>query len=138
MNRLTHAPKAPDVDDVERQHGGFNDFPDNWRELTEAEFARAGFWSYQPRFIETRQMMTGRGPGGGTPAAMEKGMIPATLFHYGDGTGHAIRTDYWEKRVRFYAFGCAHKWQEIGSAGHCLHRMKCDACGRTQVIDSSD
>ena len=126
----------------ERVFGKFNDFPPNWREVTEAEIAtRSAGRCYSPVLREYRQM--GTCVPGGEP------LLPATLEYYHDGSGRALHHDYWGRRLRWFMFErCAHTYAELSMAearaagiyhgGRCYHVNRCTKCGYVNSYDSSD
>ena len=113
-----------------------NDFPDGWREITPEEFSTSDFFSYSPEYIEYRQMYDNHKAG-----------VHAKLFHFPDGTGIAMSNEYWEKKVRFYKFGCEHSYNELSTKqaseegvshfGNCYHVYKCSKCNHVMSQDSS-
>lgn len=105
------------------------DVPKDWREITEKEFAQGQFRIFTwVKGIENR--------------------FNGTLFWFYDGTGVAICTDYWGGKVKYYAFGCDHKYVEllpeeckirgIEHLGRCYHVDECQKCKRISTRDSSD
>jgi len=156
MYNMFHSPYAypeghpdhdPEVTKALREHektwGGFNDTPPGWREITEEEFVRSNFFSYDPEKVEHRQLMH-------AGITDEKGTAPlhgARLYFFWDGTGVALMDDFWAGKIRFFAFGCKHKWREVygdevkklgfGRLYSHDHALVCDECGRMKVVDSS-
>lgn len=120
----------------EQKYGSFNDFPPNWREVTEAEIATESLGRmYSPVLVEYRQM--GKLEVGGPP------MLAATLSFYHDGSGSAIHYDYWGKRVRWFMFGLCdqHNYTRVKSPGNGrsgLHTDRCTKCGYQNSYDTSD
>lgn len=85
---------------------GYNDPPVNFKEITEADFAKSQFHSYSPTHIEFRQMILKDDL---SPGKLNGGkMVQAKLFWFGDDTGVAISADYWKGKVRYFSFGCNH------------------------------
>ena len=142
---------------IEEKHGAFNDFPDNFREITEKEMAsRTPMGTYTPEHIEYRQMCR-KGTG-----EFENGRVHAHLYHFHDGTGVAMEVDCWGvgyypakdrqenykgQHIRWYAFGCKHKMRGMTrkelddrkvSLWPCMHASICEKCDYHQVVDSSD
>jgi len=102
--------------------GGYNDYPPGWRRITTKQFAQSKFFSFNPVWVETRQMLS-KAPGA------KGSMTPAILHHYWDDTGVAMVHDYRKGTVYYYAFGCAHDY----TTG------KCSKCGRSaDNFDTSD
>lgn len=124
-----------------KHFGGHNDFPPNWHELTEEEFARSPFFSYPPKVIEYRQMRKYH------DGRLHDGPAIMTNLHFmNDNTGYAIVADYWDKKVHFYKFGCEHQWgdatAELKRRNRYLHTTEhasfCEKCGFLRIVDSSD
>lgn len=110
--------------------GGYNDFPNNWREIDVTEFGKTMNY-YKFIASEFRQMVS---------EDYTSPSVSATLFVYHDQTGIAI-----DRNGRTYAFGCDHemeetKWdsEKFGTRFNCNTAYKCKKCGYTKVIDSSD
>lgn len=101
----------------------FNTPPRHLREVDDAYIAtRSLFGQYEPQAVEFRQVPL--------PDATGREVFTSLhLYHYWDGTGVAYAPDYWGKRVRWFAFGCA-------DPEHTIHR--CPGCGHAATIDSSD
>lgn len=126
----------------ENVYGGYNDFPPGWRSITPEEFSQHPFWTYGFVATEHRQMW----PDGRCRPGVK--MTAARLFFMYDGTGVAMEQDYWGKTVRYYAFGCDHKYEELGQRyclenniphfGRCWHVYRCTVCGHRDAQDSSD
>jgi hypothetical protein len=117
-----HTLKAPDgsIDGM---------LPNDWREISEKEFAQGQFRIFsRVKNIESR--------------------FNGTLFWFYDNTGVAIVTEYWQGKVKYYAFGCDHKYVEltpeecglrsIEHFGRCYHVEECSNCKRISTRDSSD
>lgn len=131
--------------DHEKKWGGFNDFPPNWREIGEKEFAQSHFFTYTPKFVEYRQMLE-RDERGLMKIAGK--CVSAFLYLYDDGVGYAIQSDYWGGKVHYYRFGCDHSYRAISSdecrnrniyhGGKCFHVSECTKCGYIHAVDSSD
>jgi hypothetical protein len=139
---------------LRQKYGEFNDFPENFREITEKYLAQNTlFQSYTPEYVEYRQMCR-KGTG-----AFATCPVHAHLYHFHDGTGVAIAIDCWGhgyyakpstyegKHVRFYAFGCEHKFRGMTEAErnerkvalwNCMSASICEKCGSWNVVDSSD
>jgi hypothetical protein len=121
-----------------QQFGGFNDFPPNWHEISEAEFAKSSYFTYSPMLREFRQMKN-RGD-------HNEPMIGAHLHWMHDNTGFAIVNDFWACKIKFFAFGCKHEFsdptEELKSRGlklfACQHAMFCKKCNSLSIVDSSD
>ena len=117
-----------------------NAFPVGWREIAPEEFSQSDFFTYSPTHIEYRQMCDKSTP--------NKPMTSAKLFHFSDGTGIAMSSDYWAKKILYFKFGCDHSYSElskhecgtrgIGHHGMCWHVYECANCGNILSQDSSD
>jgi len=115
-----------------------NDFPEGWREISSEEFARCQFFTYSPTHIEYRQMQDDD----------HRTSTSAKLFHFADGTGVAMSSDFWGKKVIYYKFGCDHKYVELSRSesessgiqhrGMCWHVYRCAKCENIMSTDSSD
>lgn len=86
----------------EKRNGTYNEFPPDWREISEGEFARSRHFTFEPALVEFRQMMR---PFGETDTTKDTPAVSANLFWQANGTGYAVVNDYWAKTVKFYAFG---------------------------------
>lgn len=141
-----HALHNPTITQAVREHdekwGGYNDTPPGWREITEADFVKSTFFTHEPGKIEFRQLMkAGLTDEQGAP------LICARLYYFHDGTGVALMNDYWAGKLRYFAFGCDHKWHKVygdeakklgfGTLYSHDHAYVCDECGETKVVDSS-
>ena len=101
---------------------GYNDPPVNFKEITEAEFAKSQFHSYTPTHIEFRQMILKDDL---TPGKLAGGkMVQAKLFWFSDDTGVAISGDYWKGKVRYFSFGCNHDVEQKTFAPGCTPQCK--------------
>lgn len=122
----------------EEKWGRYNDYPSNWRELTEQEFAQSWFWLYCWNLYEFRQM-----------GDSVRGYQAARLFfltHF--NMGFAMANEWRTGKVRYFQFGCDHAWKEISQAechtrkishfGRCYHVSVCEKCGNVWAVDSSD
>ncbi len=85
---------------------GYNDPPQNFKELTEEQFAQSGFHGARITHVEFRQMLVNDDM---SPGKLSRGkLIQARLFWFDDDTGVAISSDYWKGKVRYFSFGCNH------------------------------
>jgi hypothetical protein len=110
--------------------------------ISEAEFAKALVFTYTPvAFGNVRvESLPDRDP--------QFGGFYLLCFHAHDGTGVLMDRDFWAGTVRFYAYGCAHRYRELTSAecrardiyhgGRCFHVSECQDCGYINAVDSSD
>jgi len=132
-----HSFSAAEQKEHTEKFGGSNDFPPGWRELSEKEFAKSMFFTYHARAYQFRQMRD--------PADPLSPVVSATLFFMHDGTGYSMISDYWGGKLRFYTFGCDHKWgdasEELKKRGIRLHQHEhahfCTKCGYLSIVDSS-
>jgi hypothetical protein len=72
----------------------------------------------------------------------------ARLFLMYDKTGYAITRDYWAGKLRYFKFGCEHKYRNISleeaidrnlpRPARCLHIGECEKCNHILSTDSSD
>lgn len=113
----------------------YNCLPEAWREITDAEFLlqRATGFKYMSYLQASRDFKGNDLWEGG----FLNGHIDVTIFYRDDGTGFAFGTipsDY--KTVRFFAFGCNHKYETI-SWENFDHHVKCQSCGDERHIDTS-
>ena len=130
----SHDPKVnAAIEAHKEQYGGYNDAPPGWREIDEAAFVKGHFFTYNPEKLEYRQLRQGDRP-----------MLSVRLYFFHDGTGVGMSGDGGE--LRFFAFGCQHKYRELsvkearehGFQMHAFdHAYTCEKCGHTHVVDSS-
>jgi hypothetical protein len=143
MHKLIYANKDEGPPATSELHS--NAFPEGWREIPVGEFARSNFFTYSPTFVEYRQMYPTDDDG---IIQHQTKMTAAKLFHYNDGTGIAMSSDFWGKKIYYYKFGCDHKYKEMGMNeakergfqhhGMCWHVYECVTCGDVMSTDSSD
>lgn len=143
IQSFTYISEGPETAKHRETYGGYNDFPPNWRKLTEKEFAQSQFFSYSPTLVEHRQMLP---PGGLRPGG--KPALTARLYFYSDGSGLAMSNDYWKGKVQYFAFAaCVHEYRRPTEAEHeagvvrparCFHVSICDKCHHVHAVDSSD
>jgi len=107
----------------------YNHLYEGWREITECEFTRSGFFNVPIVATQYKQVML--------PSEQEKGSRSIRAFLFQDGAGVAMSQDYWQGKIRYFAFGCQHEFKEE-TIGRCLHQHTCIKCGFVQIIDSSD
>lgn len=120
----------------------FNKTPEHWREISEKEFVKGKFFQYNPSKIEFRQLRDC-----GVKAESGSPLVNARLYHFWDGTGVAMMDDHWAGKIRFFAFGCDHKYQEVSGqtardlgfrfTGNCEHAYVCEKCGHRKMVDTS-
>lgn len=115
----------------------------DWREITEAEFARSSFFTYSPIAEGYRHLIYDyNGDNLDEQLSMR-------IYYMWDGTGFGLYSDYWKKKLRFFRFGCAHTYREYGAkeaqekgwpheSWRCYHNTVCTKCGHFFAYDSSD
>lgn len=90
---------------------GFNDFPYGWKRVTKIHWLTL---VNMPSWMEYRQMMVFRNPDGSTKKMIDPlKPIHAYLFWFSDHTGCAFSRRRNGKTMRFYRFGCEHKYIPI-------------------------
>jgi hypothetical protein len=119
----------------------YNEAPLGWREITIEEFGSSAFFSYSPKFYETRQILR---LADGTPTG--EPMISANLYFLTESEGFALSAK--NGHVRFFRFGCEHRERELSQQdclerkiihhGYAWHVYECEICGRIRPVDSSD
>lgn len=115
--------------------GGYNSFPDGWREtekkedidMIENRLSQA-LWIAQ----ESRQMYP---PG---PPYIQ--MVSATLYFTEAQNGFAVSRIWtleqgWIKK--YYLFGCQHSKSVSKKLGNCWYQYTCQDCGYQYSVDSS-
>lgn len=122
--------------------GSYNDPPPNFREVTAEEISQSDFFTYSPTFYFYRQINPDR------LLWDEKYFLSVRFFGMSDGTGYGIAHDYWEKKIRWFRYGCEHKYREMSQAeargrniphfGMCYHVYECESCKHVMAQDSSD
>ncbi|WP_186039708.1 hypothetical protein [Burkholderia gladioli] len=103
------------------RHYGCDMLPSGWVEITWEEFAKSKFFMYTPKAVGWIRTTIG----------------DAKLFFMHDQNGYALINDYWGGTVKVFRFGCEHDMKSE-TVGNCLHRYTCQACGFSEVVDSSD
>ena len=122
--------------------GGYNDVPPGFRELTEKEFAQSAFFMYSPVGMFFRQIDPKN------ISSEEKYFLSVHFYHFHDGRGFGLAHDFWAGKVRYFAYGCSHKYRAVSQKdarargiahfGMCYHVYQCEVCGRLKSEDSSD
>tara|TARA_Y100000034_G_scaffold117909_1_gene157935 strand:+ start:3578 stop:4012 length:435 start_codon:yes stop_codon:yes gene_type:complete len=143
MQKIIYTDKIPDNCATKGLHP--NLFPDGWREIDVEEFAQSEFFTYSPTHVEYRQMYDSNTDG--VPSFRSSPMVAARLFHFHDGTGIAMSNEWWDKKVRYFKFGCDHKYNELSQKesrdrsishfGMCYHVYECEKCNYIMSQDSS-
>jgi len=116
--------------DTSSGRSAFNSPPVNLREVSEHTYVLSSFFNRIPTHIEYRQVYIDK-------PNLTREMIELTMFYHPDNTGYALSRKYWDGKMRYFLFGCEHKWKST-NIGRCLSRDTCTECGYTTVIDSSD
>jgi hypothetical protein len=133
---------APDNKAHTARYGETNELPPNFKEITEADFAKSIFFIHSPDFWEYRHITSPKDIKKFKWGAKGKELsthFTLRLAYFYDGTGFAIAHDYWAGRVRYFSFAvCEHKEKTCRNVGNCLNTYTCKACGFTETIDSSD
>ena len=120
----------------EEKCGGFNSFPPNWQEISEAEFwERFAGVSWDMDF---RQMLP-------YDSHMLQ-VVSARLFwpSYLDDEGLGLVEQYDYKTgkdvtPKFYRFFvCEHEWEHVATPYNCYNEYKCKKCSAIKGVDSSD
>jgi hypothetical protein len=151
MYKVSQAFNTPESKTIQEAFGSYNDFPPNWREITQEEFASSLFFSYTPDWIDFRQMLPPRVPG---KPSTYSGMVSAYLYFFWNKTGIGIVSTYEgktynaKKVLKYFKFGCDHKYRELSREesakkgrthhGMCYHIEECTTCGHIWEYDSSD
>ena len=118
-----------DREAFENTFGGYNDFPPNWKKITEAEFVQSNFFVYEPRVRDHRQMYP-------DDRFLLK-FTEATLYFFHDGSGVAISPDHKKNKVNYFSFDVnQHDYEEKTTENH-LHVFTCKKCGYRNEVDSS-
>lgn len=126
---------SKDVHQHEEKFGGYNDFPPNWEEITEEEFARSNFFVYSPIYEENRQMYPHDKKGSKDIFTY----TPARLYFMSDGTGYGIRNDFSKQKMHYYKFAfCLHEFGSDLGRFRGQHIFVCKKCGYRWEYDSSD
>ena len=130
------------IEEHRQKFGGYNDTPPGWREISEKEFVKGKFFTHSPEKVEVRQLRDA-----GVKAESGSPLINARLYFFHDGTGVAMMDDHWAGKIRFFAFGCDHKYQEVygqtardlglQATGNCQHAYICEKCGHHMIVDTS-
>lgn len=114
----------------------------NLQPLTQRQFARSKFSLYAPVRMFTGRVQLPDTASNRNLVCLRTGgaayaLAPAFVMH--DGTGYAVLCDHHTGRVRYYSFGqCAHPRRTRRTVGNCLNEYRCEDCGYTETIDSSD
>lgn len=137
MYKLVHAEREEEQAH-EKKFGRFNDFPPNWKKITQEEFSRV-FFTRPYELEEYRQLILMHG----------KPAKEARMFFYEDGTGVAIVRHPYTGGMTFFAFAaCEHEYEALSQeqcrkegiyhGGNCYHVSRCKKCGYTYAVDSGD
>lgn len=125
----------------------YNFAPRGFEQITENEFVRnTPFMRYMPVAIVYQQIHSDYD---GKPLPGNKFMLSVYLYLYADGTGVGIADDYTAGKLRYFRFGCKHKYvgydREYAEqhnlsylSGRYVHNTVCTKCGDVRQYDSSD
>lgn len=124
------------------KYGGYNYKPPNWKELTSEQFACSDFFTYDFETYEFRQFKDPEHNDG------YNGLISVRLYYMPAGHGYGIYSNWTDKKVRYFRFGCEHKYEELDVVecrrrniphyGRCWHVLQCQKCNHLHSYDSSD
>ena len=64
VKQLTSLESAQEIQDHQKEFGGFNQAPPGFREITESEFNKSGFFTWCKEKIEFRQIVPESIPAG--------------------------------------------------------------------------
>lgn len=118
------------IHDFAIKFGGYNDYPPNWKQVTEKELFTSARLMVSPDYQEYRQMVRKDGN--------NAKFIDATLYFLRDGTGYAVEKDFFNRHFNYYTFAvCEHEYQKTVKKMHEI-TYTCTKCGRTMVYDTSD
>lgn len=121
----------------EKDYGKYNDFPRNWREISDADMAKSLFFTYSPQLVEHRQMIY---PWGVDRKDHDRrqGMTSAQLFFMHDGSGFGLVNDFWGGTIQWFEFDgpCDHE-MKVTRSQMCYTESTCVHCGYHEAIDSS-
>lgn len=107
--------------------GGFNTPPPGWREVTEAEIATIStIRTHAPSYEEYRRIKVSN----------TEPYLAVRLFFMHDETGVGLSFDYWNKKVRWFMFGCDHDYETWWPVVFERHD-RCRKCGLEQIMDTS-
>jgi len=146
VKQLTSLESAQEIQDHQKEFGDFNQAPPGFREITESEFNKGGFFTWCKEKVEFRQIVPESIPAGAllTPT---KYILAVTLFYMNHGSHYGMARG--EEGVRYFTFAkCHHDYQEISQEearkagvehfGNCYHVCQCVNCGHISAYDSSD
>jgi hypothetical protein len=127
MYKVTY-PSNDEYKEHERIWGNINQLPSNFREVTEAEFAKTNYQSFHClRKVELRYFYTPQFNG-----------LAVHCFFLDDNVGWAMHNDWQKQKVRYFLFGlCEHEDVEIANPRMFEHIYQCKKCGRKYSVDSS-
>ena len=128
----------------------FNQAPSGLKRISQKQFARGNYLSYNVNRIEYRQMFVENDNRliSNENYSENKHRINATLYFMDDNRGYAMESDYYAGKVRYYIFGCQHNYQSISPqecykrniyhGGRCYNVFECSKCNYISAVDSSD
>lgn len=129
----------------------YNSAPVGFRQVTEKEFVQnSAYFTYSASKVQFRQMYVRsiEDPTTDPDSRKNGALIQGHLHFYHDGTSCMLERDYWAGKIRYWLFGCDHKYQDINwnecqkrgiyHAGRCYSVSECEKCGHINAVDSSD
>lgn len=114
----------------------------NAKQLTEAEVARSHLGMYTPHRVLCMQVPVPDTKANCNIIHVRKGrkayaLAKVLVLH--DGRAWAFYCDYHGQRVLWWQGGaCMHEHKTRRTVGKCLNEYRCEDCGYTETIDSSD
>jgi hypothetical protein len=117
-------------------YGGENHFnkkPINWREISEAEFARTTEYVYDAYEFKQVPIIVPMNKEG---TKMQEVFCSVHLYYLGNA-GWATFKNYWAEKVQYFFFGCEHQFGKTETLGMHYHRYTCVKCGEVQEVYSS-
>jgi len=124
-----------EYDKTAPDNGTYNTAPPKFRKVEEKEICTSLLFYYNPELIEDRQFM------------IDGVFRKIKLFWFHDRTGVGIYSDYTNKKIIWYKFGCDHNFVELSQQecnkrdlmhfGSCYHVYECKECGYINAVDSS-
>lgn len=136
VENIVSVESKEEMEQHQKDWGGYNNPPPGFQEITAEEFAQSGFFTWCKEKVEHRQI-TSNNLKDDQLLFPVKGFLGITLFWMNHGDHYGIASDYWDKRVRYFKFAkCFHDYKEIGGS-NCVHVCKCTKCGDVWEYDSS-
>lgn len=131
----------------EKDWGGYNSAPPGFQEITLEEFSQSGFFIWCHEGIESRQISVDTIDKAKLFSPVE-GLVKVTLFYMNHGDNYAIMGEHWKKNVRYFKFArCYHEYRSMTEKeiterklvhfGNGYHINICTKCGDVHEYDSS-